>query len=179
MLSILRAVLLSAATVNAITPFINATVYDPKSDAKVSYARTETLPDGSLLAVWNSFSQTNDSLLIYRSQDDGKTWGPHGRARSEVAGRRMVQPHLLWVNASYGFRDWEDGALLLAVNEADNKSTNIEIYGSRNMGRSFEFVSRVATGGRGNTTNGATPVWEPFLMLQYVRDIGDCAEWGG
>jgi hypothetical protein len=30
--------------------------------------------------------------------------------------------------------------------------------------RSFEFVSTVATGGGPNTTNGATPIWEPMIL---------------
>ncbi|KAF2732503.1 hypothetical protein EJ04DRAFT_608203 [Polyplosphaeria fusca] len=172
MLPHLLPLVLAASTALAIDPFINATVYAPRPNTTVSYARTETLPDGSLLAVWNSFSENNESLPIYRSRDDGKTWSPHGRAHTDVPGRRLVQPHLLWVNASAGFRGWDDdGALLLAVNAADNRSTNIEIYGSRDWGRSFEFVSRVASGGRGNTTNGATPVWEPFLMVHERKLI--------
>jgi hypothetical protein len=31
--------------------------------------------------------------------------------------------------------------------------------------RSFEFVSDVAVGGGPNTTNGATPVWEPMILM--------------
>jgi hypothetical protein len=32
----------------------------------------------------------------------------------------------------------------------------------------WELVSQVATGGPANTTNGATPIWEPFLLMSPV-----------
>ncbi|KAF2258222.1 hypothetical protein CC78DRAFT_563126 [Lojkania enalia] len=127
-----------------------------------SYARTESLPDGSLLATWQDFS-TTDMISIYRSLDNGFSWFTWYNVTSDKPGRRVVQPHLLYVNETFG--DYQGGALLLAVNAMDNSSTNIEIYASRNLGETFDFVSHVASGGRANTTNGATPVWEPFLML--------------
>ena len=73
-----------------------------------------------------------------------------------------MHPHLLYLEERFGKE--EGGVLLLAVNAVDNRSTNMEVYASYDEGQNFEFVSRVAEGGRANTTNGATPVWEPFLM---------------
>lgn len=32
----------------------------------------------------------------------------------------------------------------------------------------WEYVSHVTSGGRANTTNGATPIWEPFLLMSPV-----------
>ena len=147
----------------SIDTFVNATVYKPaKNKSSPSYARTETLPGNVIVAAWNDLGSVNSSLPIYRSKDNGKTWGPWGSCKSKVPGRRLVQPHMLYLEESFGEED--GGVLLLAVNAADNKSTNIEIYGSWDQGQTFEFVSRAAQGGRGNTTNGATPVWEPFLL---------------
>lgn len=161
-LSIL-APLSTASGTAGIEPFTNATVYEPSSNgSSVSYARTEEIPGNGLLAAWNDFGAPNSSMLIYRSNDDGRTWKPWGTCKSDKPGRRLVQPHLLYLDEPFG--EEEGGVVLLSVNAADNSSTNIEVYASWNEGKDFEFVSRVATGGRANTTNGATPVWEPFLM---------------
>lgn len=154
-----------ASPTSGIEPFTNATVYQPPSNqSSVSYARTEELPGNALLAAWNDFRGGNisDAIPIYRSNDDGRTWKPWGSCKSDKPGRRLVQPHLLYLDEPFG--DEEGGVVLLSVNAWDNSSTNIEVYASWNEGKDFEFVSRVATGGRANTTNGATPVWEPFLM---------------
>src|ERR1700742_1324814 len=32
----------------------------------------------------------------------------------------------------------------------------------------WEYVSHVASGGKANTTNGANPIWEPFLLMSPV-----------
>jgi len=147
--------------------FANATIFNPiSSRTSASYARTETLPGNVLLATWNDFggSSTNSTLPVYRSLDSGRTWAPWGAVKSNTPGRRLVQPHLLYLEDDFG--EEEGGVLLLSCNAADNRSTNIEVYASYDEGRSFEFASLVATGGRGNTTNGATPIWEPYLLRQ-------------
>jgi hypothetical protein len=146
-------------------PFANATIFTaPTNKTSASYARTETLPGNLLLATWNDFgaSSTNSTLPIYRSLDSGKTWGPWGTVRSNTPGRRLVQPHMLYLDDD--FMEEYGGVLLLACNAADNSSTNIELYASYDEGRTFEFTSHIARGGKGNTTNGATPVWEPYLL---------------
>jgi len=56
------------------------------------------------------------------------------------------------------------GTVLASGNSADSSSTNIDLYASPNKGKNWEFVSNVARGGPPNTTNGATPVWEPFIL---------------
>jgi hypothetical protein len=152
---------------NSIPTFANATIFNPTSNkTSASYSRTETLPGNLLLATWNDFggSSANSTLPVYRSLDSGRTWGPWGSVRSNTPGRRLVQPHLLYLEDDFGEED--GGVLLLACNAADNSSTNIEVYASYDEGRTFEFASLVATGGRGNTTNGATPIWEPYLLRQ-------------
>ncbi|KAF2472391.1 BNR/Asp-box repeat protein [Lindgomyces ingoldianus] len=153
---------LAVAATNPIDTFANVTVFQPDSGA-VSYARTESLTNGTLLATWSDFAAANNTIPIYRSADNGFSWYTFGSVTSDTEGRRLVQPHLLYLNESFG--DWDAGSVLLAVNAVDDKSTNIEVYGSADSGESWSFVSTVATGGKANTTNGATPVWEPFLMM--------------
>jgi hypothetical protein len=166
MLFSLLACVLSVVTADPIDSFANVTVYDPGSSSKVTYGRTENLPNNTILAVWNDFSQVNSTIPIYRSTDNGFSWYSFGTVTSDDPGRKLVQPHLLLLNQTFG--DYDAGSVLLAVNAVDSKSTNIEIYASGDSGESWEFVSRVASGGPANTTNGATPVWEPFLLHQYV-----------
>jgi hypothetical protein len=155
----------TAQSDDSIPIFANASIFTaPTNKTSASYARTETLPGNLLLATWNDFSasSTNSTLPIYRSLDSGRTWGPWGIVKSNTPGRRLVQPHMLYLDDDFGEED--GGVLLLACNAADNSSTNIELYASYDEGRTFEFTSHVARGGKGNTTNGATPVWEPYLL---------------
>jgi hypothetical protein len=148
-----------------IDPFSNATIYQPSSNlSSVTYARTEELPGNALLAAWNDFGSVNNTMAIYRPKNDGRTWHTWGSCKSENPGRLLVQPHMLYLDDPFG--EEKGGVLLLASNAVDNRSTNIEVYASWDEGQSFKFVSRVAEGGRANTTNGATPVWEPFLLWQ-------------
>ncbi|KAF2279099.1 uncharacterized protein EI97DRAFT_227569 [Westerdykella ornata] len=142
--------------------YTNVTIYDPGNNSQPSYPRTLDLKDQSILATWNSFSGSGDALAIYRSTDNGHTWSPYGSCKSDVPGRRLVQPHMLQLDKRFGKK--YEGTVLLSVNAWDSNSTNIELYSSRDNGKSFKFESRVAVGGRANTTNGATPVWEPFLL---------------
>ncbi|KAF2192968.1 glycoside hydrolase family 93 protein [Zopfia rhizophila CBS 207.26] len=155
----------AAAKSGPIDTFANVTVYQPEDeDNRVTYARTETLPDGNVIATWNDYNQINN-IQIYRSQDNGFSWYPFGNATSDQEGRKLLQPHLLYLNQSFG-EEWEMGTVVLAVNAMDRTSTNIEIYASGDLGETFEHVSTVATGGAPNQTNGAMPIWEPFLMLR-------------
>ncbi|ORY10113.1 BNR/Asp-box repeat domain protein [Clohesyomyces aquaticus] len=151
---------LAAAAAGPIDTFANVTVFEPDAGSRVSYARTEQLPNGDILATWSS---QNSTMPVYRSTNNGFSWYAFGSAESDTEGRRLLQPHLLYLNETFG--DFDAGTVLLAVNAVDNSSTNIQVYASGDSGESWNFVSTVASGGPANTTNGATPVWEPFLML--------------
>ena len=147
-----------------IPTYSNATIYAVNGTGQASYARTLELPDNTLLATWNQFGGPGGSMPIYRSRTNGLSWSPLGTVRSDVPGRTLVQPHLLYLNEHIG--SYKEGTVLLSVNAWDNSSTNIEVYSSADLGTTWKFASRVAIGGRANTTNGATPVWEPFLLVQ-------------
>lgn len=145
--------------------FANATVYQPDdSTHHLTSPRTENLPNNTILAVWNDPAQLKSTLALYQSNNNGFSWYSYGTAKSTVSGRRLLEPHLLYVEGSWS---GETNLTLLAVNAVDAKSTNIEIYASYDKGVTFEFVHRVAEGG----AVGAKAVGEPHLLLQYVLYI--------
>lgn len=57
------------------------------------------------------------------------------------------------------------GTILASGNSASNNGTRIDLYASTDKARTWKFVSRIAQGGRPNTTNGADPIWEPYLLV--------------
>ena len=162
--------LASAAT--SVDTFANVTIFDPDPNNRVTYVRTESIPDGSLFATWSNNATENGTIPIYRSTDNGFSWYTAATVTSDETNRRLVQPHLLYINETFG--SYTDGVLLLAVNAIDNTSTNIQIYASADSGDTWSLATTVATGGKANTTNGATPVWEPFLMYKYVIEVSVC-----
>lgn len=147
-------------TPTGVNSFANATVYQPDdSSHHLTSPRTEILPNNTILVVWNDPEQANSTIPIYRSTNDGFSWYAHGTVKSTVAGRKLLEPHLAYVEGEWSN---EENITLLAVNAVDAKSTNIELYASWDKGETFEFVHRVAEGG----PVGAKAVGEPFLLLQ-------------
>lgn len=140
--------------------FTNATVYQPDDATHhVTSPRTENLPNNTILAVWNDLEQTGSTLPVYRSTNNGFSWYEHSTVKSNSAGQKLLEPHLLFVEGSWS---GETNVTLLTVNAVDAKSTNIEIYASTDKGVTFEFVHRVAEGG----AVGAKAVGEPHLLFQ-------------
>jgi hypothetical protein len=97
-------------------------------------------------------------LQVYQSTNNGFSWYAHGTAKPDVAGRRLLEPHILFAPALGD----NTNITLLAVNAVDAKSTNIEVYVSSDMGVTFDFVHRVAEGG----PMGAKAVGEPHLVVE-------------
>lgn len=164
LLPILYSLLGGVVIAKPIDTFTNVTVYDPGTTAQVSYARTVDLANNTVLAVWNDYEQPNDAISIYRSTDSGYSWRSFGNVTSDEPGRKLLQPYLIYLDPEFG----EDygGTVVLAVNAVDDRSTNIELYASWDDGQTFQFESRVASGGPVDATDGATPVSEPFLLQQ-------------
>lgn len=73
-----------------------------------------------------------------------------------------AQPALMELTMSMG--GYEPGTILAAGNSWSDNGTRIDVYASLDKGVSWKFVSQVAEGGAPNTTNGADPIWEPYLM---------------
>ena len=151
--------------------YTNVTVIAPgfNNTRQPSYPRTEQLPNGDLLAIWDTFSldnATGSTLPIYKSKDNGQTWSSFSTVKSSRSDLQMHHPVIYALPEAVGA--YPAGTVLVSVNAWNNNSTNIQIYASLNSGLTWEYVSTVAVGGRANTTNGATPVWEPFLLAKCV-----------
>lgn len=133
-----------------------------------SYARAVRLSTAAagksrtLLATFPTFQ----GFPLYRSDDDGHTW----QKQSFLSvGGFALQPYLYELPRA--FAGLPKGALLFACNLFGSTSTKIKLYASTDGGLTWQFLSTVAQGGRADTTNGATPVWEPFLLLHDDRLI--------
>jgi len=148
----------------------------PSTTGGLSYARAVRFGTSGpgqprpLLATYQSFGGT--PFPLYRSNDDGHTWAQQGSILGAGAPAGIyVQPYLYELPRA--FAGLPKGTLLFACNywAIDTSqgfrftSTNIQLYASTDGGTSWRFLSTVAQGGPPNTTNGATPVWEPFLLL--------------
>jgi hypothetical protein len=73
-----------------------------------------------------------------------------------------AQPALAELTEPLG--GFEKGTILASGNSWSNNGTRIDLYASTDKARTWKFVSHIAEGGRPNTTNGATPIWEPYLL---------------
>jgi hypothetical protein len=145
--------------------FSNATVYQPEDNTHhLTSPRTENLPNNTILAAWSDSAQAQGTLQVYQSTNNGFSWYSYGTAKSTVSGRKLLEPHLLYIEGSWA---GDTNLTLLAVNAVDAKSTNIELYASFDKGVTFEFVHRVAEGG----AVGAKDVGEPHLLLQCVLKV--------
>jgi hypothetical protein len=138
--------------------------------SSASYARAVRLSTSApgksrtLLATYQSFGS---SFPVLRSDDDGRTWT---KQSSINIGSVALQPFLYELPRA--FAGLPKGALLFACNSFGKfDGTYIQLYSSTDAGVTWEFVSTVAQGGPPNTTNGATPVWEPFLLLHNDKLI--------
>jgi hypothetical protein len=154
------------------TPFGPVVVVDP--GGRTSYARAVRLtagqPAGSSRTILATYQgSAGPGFPIYRSDDDGRTWATWSSVPSAASGS-YSQPFLYELPRA--FAGLPKGALLFACNWlGDRTSTNIQLHASTDGGRTWEFLSTVAQGGPPDTTNGATPVWEPFLLLHNDRLI--------
>ncbi|KFY39502.1 hypothetical protein V494_03935 [Pseudogymnoascus sp. VKM F-4513 (FW-928)] len=152
--------------------FNNRVIFTPPQGTKASYPRTVELSDGTLLATisWRDPGSDLPYFPIFQSKDDGWTWKHISNLTDDVNGLGFgSQPAL--AELPYKIGKYPKGTVLASGNSAGNTSTNIDVYASHNKGKDWEFVSNVASGGRPNTTNGATPIWEPFI-LPYEGTLG-------
>lgn len=146
---------------------VNHVIYEPPKGSRALYPRVAELRDGTLLVTT---SVTTDSFFggepvfpIFASSDGGHTWEWISNLTDQVNGWGMhAQPALLELAEPLG--GFEPGTILASGNSWSPNGTRIDLYASTDKARTWQFVSRVAEGGRPNTTNGETPVWEPFLV---------------
>lgn len=153
--------------------FGSSTMYTPPADApnpKVLYPRAITLQNGDRLASFEQYTTGTPVLPIFRSTDRGRTWSQISSVRDTVNGWGMrYQPELFQLPVAIG--SYPAGTILAAGNSIpdDLSQTKLDVYASRDGGYSWTFVSSIARGGRADPSNGPTPVWEPFFLVNNGR----------
>ena len=161
----------SSLRARALAPFGQRAIYTPASNyrtPKVLYPRSVKLTDGSLLATWENYSPEPPKVYfpIYKSTDNGASWKSLSTAQDTVNGWGLRYQPLLYVLPNT-WAGYAAGTVLLVGNSipSDLSATRIELYASTNGGVNWNFVSHIAVGGPADTTNGKTPIWEPFALL--------------
>ncbi|PSS07030.1 glycoside hydrolase family 93 protein [Amorphotheca resinae ATCC 22711] len=157
--------------------FSNVTVFAPPADytdPQVLYARTVELEDGALLATWENYSPQPPLVYfpIFKSVDGGETWKEISKVTDQVNNWGLrYQPFLYELPAPVG--RYAAGTVLLAGNSIPENlnSTEIDVYASEDKGYTWHFVSRVASGGPADTTDGVPAIWEPFILYYEGKII--------
>lgn len=174
-----RVILALAAACTALTQelqpfstFSHKVIYAPPPGSRTSYARYVELQDGTLLVTASVFGPgfsfggaggNLPSFPVFESKDGGVSWSWISNITDQVNGWGMgAHPALAEMTRPLG--GFPAGTVLAAGNSWSDRGTRLDVYASVDKARSWKFVSRCAEGGRPNTTNGADPVWEPFLL---------------
>ena len=143
--------------------FTNNTIYQPIASESITYPRFVELIDGTIIATASLSGHQPGYFPIFESKDGGATWEYISKLQDQVNGWGIsAQPALAELTKPMG--GYEAGIILGAGNSWSNNGTRIDLYASKDKARTWEFVSHIAQGGRPNTTNGATPIWEPYLL---------------
>lgn len=143
--------------------FVNNTIYQPPEGESVTYPRFTELTDGTILATTSLSGHSPGYFPVFESGDGGASWEWISNLEDTENGWGMsAQPALAELTEPIG--GFDAGTILASGNSWSDAGTRIDLYASTDRGRSWEFVSQVAEGGRPNTTNGADPIWEPYLL---------------
>lgn len=142
-------------------------------------ADTADADDGeTLLATFEHYASGDEApdglpfFPVYRSTDGGRTWSRFSRIRDTQNGWGLrFQPTLFELPEPAG--PWAAGTILAAGNSIpeDGSRTKIDVYASEDRGRTWSYVSTVATGGRAVPRAGETPVWEPEFAIDADGDL--------
>jgi hypothetical protein len=160
---------ISPFTVRAYGP---STMYIPPSDAPsygVLSPRTIQLAhsgdnNGKIYATFEECANGVPEFPVFESIDEGETWKKVGAVYDTQNNWGMMNcPQLYELPQKIG--NMEKGTLLCVGNSCpkDKSATKMDMYMSTDLGRSWTFVSRLASGGANSMyTNSA--IWEPFLL---------------
>ncbi|KAH6914097.1 Sialidase [Coprinopsis sp. MPI-PUGE-AT-0042] len=149
--------------------FTNNTIYQTTGSESITYPRFVELTDGTIIATASLSGHSPGYFPIFESKNGGATWKYISNLTDQVNGWGMsAQPALAELTKLLG--GFPAGTILGSGNSWSNTGTRIDLYASTDKARTWKFVSRIAEGGRPNTTNGATPIWEPYL-LQYKDEL--------
>jgi hypothetical protein len=172
-------VLRSAGQAHAISRG-SQTMYTPPSNAPSPgslYPRAVRLQysgssNGTMLATFEQSTSGTPVFPIYRSTDNGNSWTKISNIADTRNGWGMRwEPDLYELPTAIG--NYPAGTILAAGDSVpgDRSATKIDLYASTDHGVTWSFVSNIATGGAAYSTNGYTPIWEPFLMVNGSRLI--------
>jgi hypothetical protein len=143
--------------------FTNNTIYQTSGEEGITYPRYTELQDGTIIATASLSGHKPGYFPIFESKDGGASWEHVSDLYDTVNGWGMsAQPAL--TELTEPMAGFEAGTILGSGNSWSGNGTRIDLYASRDRARSWEFVSHIAQGGRPNTTNGETPIWEPYLL---------------
>lgn len=149
--------------------FTNNTIYQTSGAESITYPRFVELTDGTIIATASLSGHTPGYFPVFESNDGGASWEYISDLRDQVNGWGMsAQPAL--TELTKPMAGYPAGTILGSGNSWSNNGTRIDLYASTDRARSWQFVSHIAQGTRPNTTNGATPIWEPYL-LQYEDQL--------
>lgn len=158
----LKSLATAAALVGAAHALLTeVTIFDPPANYTIPrtlYARTLLLNqfdpqtgNNVLLATWENYLPDDDPFPyypIFQSFDLGETWSERSRVYDQVNGWGLrYQPFLYELEEDLG--DYPAGTVLIAGNSIPQNlsHTQIDLYASRDKGYTWEFVSRIASGG--------------------------------
>lgn len=160
------AAIVTTVTAQAAEPFslfAHKTIYSPPIGQRTLYPRHVELQDGTLLVTASVAGADPAAFPVFQSKDGGVSWKWISNITDQVNGWGFpAQPALMELLEPLG--GFEVGTILASGNSWSDKGTRIDLYASTDKALTWQFVSHIAQGGPPNTTNGATPVWEPFLM---------------
>ncbi|MPY56916.1 RICIN domain-containing protein [Streptomyces spongiae] len=150
------------------------TLYTPPSDAPSPgslYPRALRLQhngsaNGTILSTFEQYTNGTPVFPIYRSTDNGNSWTKISEVADTQNGWGMRwEPELFELPKAMG--GFPVGTILAAGASvpADRAAIKIDLYASTDRGQSWSFVTNIATGGRAISSNGYTPVWEPFFLI--------------
>ncbi|MGW1030034.1 RICIN domain-containing protein [Streptomyces sp. NPDC002577] len=156
------------------------TMYTPPSNAPSPgsfYPRALRLEhngsaNGTILATFEQYTSGTPVFPIYRSTDNGNSWTKISDVTDTQNGWGMRwEPQLFELPTPMG--DFPAGTILAAGDSVpgDRSASKIDLYASTDRGQTWSFVTNIATGGPAFSTNGYTPVWEPFFLINGNRLI--------
>ncbi|MFF4119035.1 RICIN domain-containing protein [Streptomyces sp. NPDC001714] len=156
------------------------TMYTPPSNAPSPgsfYPRALRLEhngsaNGTILSTFEQYTSGTPVFPIYRSTDNGNSWTKLSDVTDTQNGWGMRwEPQLFELPTAMG--DFPAGTILAAGDSvpSDRSASKIDLYASTDRGQTWSFVTNIATGGPAFSTNGYTPVWEPFFLMNGNRLI--------
>jgi hypothetical protein len=161
---LLTTVIMSNNKVGAYGP---STMYNSPSGAPAPgalYGRAMQASNGKMYATFEQYTSGTPVFPIYESTDNGQSWTQVGNVNDTHLGVGLRwEPFLYQLPQAIG--SLSAGTFLcagLAV-PSNRAYMDIDLYKSTDSGRTWSYVSTIATGQSANC--GSDPVWEPFLMV--------------